>query len=94
MGFEASRYVQPNHPELRPVPRDLLERELAEAAPRHKRLFVGGWALSVTHDAAGNRAALERAFELYETRAPGLLDRPTHLTVPAIIGELERLLGS
>ncbi len=91
---EAIRYVTPASTTLHPVPADLLDDEMRNASPRHKRLFVGGWAFS--GDATNVDAlsqAMRTTLELYELRAPGLLDRPTTVSVQSIIGELEGIVG-
>jgi hypothetical protein len=90
---EVIRYVTPSSTLLRPLPSDLLDHEMAKADPRHKRLFVAAMALSDTM-VASHAPALKQAHDLYNLRAPGLLDRPTRLTVASIIGELEQILGS
>lgn len=92
MAIEASRYVESPHPEIRPVPRFWLDELGREALPRHQRLWVAGFALERPDD-AGTTAHFRRAYDLYEHGRPGLLDRPTRLTVASIVAELEQLLS-
>lgn len=92
MAIEASRYVESPHPAIRPVPRFWLDELGRDFLPRHQRLWVAGFALERAED-AGTTAHFRRAYDLYELRRPGLLDRPTRLTVASIIAELELLLS-
>jgi hypothetical protein len=89
---DPERFVLSVNPELRPVPRTWLDELDPGCLPRHRRLFVAGFALSKPGVNNGT-ADLRRAYDLYETRRPGLIDRPTRLTVASIIAELELLLG-
>lgn len=91
MATEASRYVESLHPELRPVPRFWLDELGRNHLPRHQRLWVAAFALTKPGDTG--TAAFRRAWDLYELRRPGLIDRPTRLSVAAIIAELELLLA-
>lgn len=93
---ETTTYVRPTSTTLNPVPADLLDHAMRDASPRHKRLFVGGWCFA-PRDAVSAEDfsdAMRKAYDLYNDRAPSLLDRPTLVSVQSIVGELEVLVGN
>ncbi len=63
------------------------------AMPRHLRLYVAGWMLS-DDTAAGDKAALRKAFWLYSGCGQQLLDQPRLLTTADIVAEVLQLTAA
>lgn len=78
--------------QLRVSRREAIEAgvEPCTASNFHLRVFVGTWMLQ--REVETYSEAARRLIALYETHAPGLLDRPVHLTDALIAREVMALV--
>ena len=76
---------------IKRMPTDDLCEQIRKTPNKNLRIFVGAWMVTDL-TSAGDKRAQRDVLELYQRRAPALLDKPGHLTDAIIAREVQILL--